>query len=190
VAWTGREMVVWSGSERDDGAAYDPDADRWRSIAAAPVRGRYSPATVWTGRELLVWGGDSEQLFFADDGAAYDPAADRWRALPPAPVSARTAPAAVWSGREMLLWGGIAPPGAGENSPLDRIIERRSLLTPVDDGAAYDPATNRWRVLEPVPLLGRGFPVSAWDGQGMIVWGGLVVVASPASASEGVRYTP
>ena len=190
VAWTEREMVVWSGSERDDGAAYDPSTDRWRRIADAPVRGRYSPATVWTGRELLLWGGDSERAFFADDGAAYDPAADRWRTLPPAPVSARTAPAVAWSGREMLMWGGIGPPGAGDNSPLDRIIERRTLLTPVDDGAAYDPASDRWRTLEPVPLLGRGFPISAWDGQGMIIWGGLVVVSSPASASEGVRYTP
>jgi hypothetical protein len=24
----------------------------------------------------------------------------------------------------------------------------------------------------------------------MIIWGGLVVVSSPASAAEGVRYTP
>jgi hypothetical protein len=190
AVWTGREMVIWGGSEKADGAAYDPAADRWRRIADAPVRGRYSPATVWTGRELLVWGGDSERAFFADDGAAYDPAADRWRMLPRAPVSARTAPAMAWSGREMLMWGGIGPPGAGDNSPLDRIIERRTLLTPVDDGAAYDPATDRWRTLEPVPLLGRGFPISAWDGQGMIIWGGLVVVSSPASASEGVRYTP
>ena len=190
VAWTGREMVVWSGSGFRDGAAYDPAADRWRTIAASPLAGRYYPATAWTGRELLVWGGDSEQSFVADDGAGYDPAADRWRALPRAPVAPRGAAASVWTGREMVLWGGIGQPGAGDNSPLDTIIERRTLLYPVADGAAYDPATDRWRVLEPVPLLGRGFPIAAWDGQGMILWGGLVVVSSPASASEGVRYTP
>ena len=190
TAWTGREMVVWSGSGLDDGAAYDPAADRWRTIAPAPLQGRFAPATVWTGRELLVWGGDSEQTFVADDGAAYDPAADRWRALPLAPVGARAAAASVWTGREMVVWGGIGQPGAGDNSPLDTIIERRTLLTPVADGAAYDPASNRWRTLEPVPLLGRGFPIAAWDGQGMILWGGLVVVSTPASASEGVRYTP
>jgi N-acetylneuraminic acid mutarotase len=190
TAWTGRELVVWSGSGLGDGAAYDPATDQWRMIARSPIPGRFAPATVWTGRELLVWGGDSEQTFVAEDGAAYDPAADRWRALPPAPVGARAAPAAVWSGREMLVWGGIGQPGAGDNSPLDTIVERRTLLSPVDDGAAYDPATNRWRTLEAVPLLGRGFPVAAWDGQGMIIWGGLVVVSSPASAAEGVRYTP
>ncbi len=190
AAWTGSEMVVWSGSGLGDGAAYDPAADQWRMIARSPIPGRFAPATVWTGRELLVWGGDSEQTFVAEDGAAYDPAADRWRTLPPAPVAARAAPASVWSGREMLVWGGIGQPGAGDNSPLDTIVERRTLLSPIADGAAYDPATNRWRVLEPVPLLGRGFPIATWDGQGMILWGGLVVVSSPASASEGVRYTP
>jgi len=189
-AWTGREMILWSGSGLSDGAAYDPATDRWRTIAPSPLRGRFAPASVWTGRELVVWGGDSDQTFVADDGAAYDPAADRWRSLPRSPVAARAAPAAVWTGREMLVWGGIGQPGAGDNSPLDTIVERRTLLSPVGDGAAYDPATDRWRLLEPVPLLGRGFPIAAWDGQGMIIWGGLVVVSSPASASEGVRYTP
>ncbi|MGI8983933.1 MAG: Kelch repeat-containing protein [Acidimicrobiales bacterium] len=190
VSWTGRELIVWSGSRFRDGAAYDPAGDRWRTIAASPLAGRFAAASVWTGRELLVWGGDSEQTFVTDDGAAYDPATDQWRPLPPAPVGARAAAAVVWSGREMIVWGGVGQPGAGENSPLDTIVERRTLLSPVNDGAAYDPAVNRWRTLEPVPLLGRGFPVAAWDGQGMLVWGGLVVVSSPASAAEGVRYTP
>ena len=189
-AWTGREMVVWSGSRLGDGAAYDPATDRWRTIAAAPLRGRYAPASVWTGRELLVWGGDSDQSFVADDGAAYDPATDRWRTIPRAPVAPRAAAAAVWTGQEMVIWGGIGQPGAGVNSPLDTIIERRTLLSPIADGVAYDPVATRWRALEPVPLLGRGFPIAAWDGQGMLLWGGLVVVSSPASAAEGVRYTP
>jgi len=89
----------------------------------------------------------------------------------------------------MLVWGGIGLPDDGSR-PLDRVIERRTLLAPVGDGAAYDPAANRWRPLEPVSLLGRGLPIAAWDGEGMIVWGGLVVVSSPASAADGVRYTP
>jgi len=90
----------------------------------------------------------------------------------------------------MVLWGGIGLPGATDTGPLDQIIRRRTLLTPLDDGAAYDPATDRWRRLEAVPLLGRGFPMAVWDGAGMLMWGGLVVVSSPASSSEGVRYSP
>ena len=196
AVWTGREMLAWGGVDPDanvefrDGAAYDPVADRWRTITAAPVEGRADAAHVWTGRELVVWGGTSigSTSLFAD-GAAYDPATNRWRRLPNAPLGARMDPGAVWSGREMLLWGGIGLPSGGGGA-LDRIIEPRTFLVPIADGAAYDPATDRWRPLEPVPLLGRGNPIAVWDGRGMLLWGGLVVVSSPASSAEGVRYTP
>jgi N-acetylneuraminic acid mutarotase len=196
AVWTGREMVIWGGADpalgvdHADGAAYDPATNGWRTIAPSPLTGRNDPAAVWTGRELVVWSGatlDNRTLFA--DGAAYDPATDRWRTLPPAPLSARTATGAVWSGRELLVWGGIGLPEA-DGGPLDRVLERRTALAPLETGAAYDPATDRWRPLEPVPLLGRAYPITAWDGEGMIVWGGLVVVSSPASASDGVRYRP
>jgi hypothetical protein len=197
ATWTGREMVVWGGVDPEadvelrDGAAYDPAADRWRTIAAAPIEGRADAASVWTGRELVVWGGTtlgSSSLYA--DGAAYDPAADRWRRLANAPLSARMDPGAVWSGRELLLWGGIGLPSGAGGGPLDRVLEPRTFFVPIADGAAYDPATDRWRRIEPVPLVGRGMPIAAWDGRGMLLWGGLVVVSSPASSAEGVRYTP
>lgn len=194
--WTGRELVVWGGvdpaarAEFRDGAAYDPAANRWRPIAPAPVAGRSEPAAVWTGRELVVWGGSTFAGVFLADGAAYDPASDRWRQLSRSPLTPRDSPAAVWSGRELVVWGGIGLPGAGDSGPLDQVIERRTILAPVADGAAYDPATDRWRPLEPVPLLGRGKAIAAWDGGGMLMWGGLVVVSTGASSSEGVRYTP
>ncbi|MGI8808681.1 MAG: Kelch repeat-containing protein [Acidimicrobiales bacterium] len=197
AAWTGREMVVWGGIdppaavEFRDGAAYDPATDRWRPIAESPLSGRNDAAAAWTGRELLVWGGNTVRGdTFLADGASYDPATDRWRLMANAPLVARSAPAAVWSGRELLIWGGISLPGVTDSGPLDRILERRTLLAPIDDGAAYDPATDRWRTLEPVPLLGRASPIAVWDGKNMLMWGGLVVVSSPASSSEGVRYTP
>ncbi|MGH9036484.1 MAG: hypothetical protein ACRD0O_12040, partial [Acidimicrobiia bacterium] len=61
TVWTGTELVVWGGDPNDEGegAAYDPRAERWRAIAAAPFRARPWPApvAVWTGFEMLVWGG-------------------------------------------------------------------------------------------------------------------------------------
>lgn len=196
TAWTGRELVVWGGvnlggvKELTDGAAYDPGTDRWRRIATGPLAGRYAAATAWTGRELVVWGGNTLGSLVLADGAAYDPTADRWRPLPVAPVAERSAAGATWSGREMIVWGGVGRPGAAANDPLTRVLEPRTTLTLLEDGAAYDPATDRWRTLEPVPLLGRGFPVTVWADQQMILWGGLVAVAAPASASDGVRYRP
>ena len=57
------------------GAAYDPGADRWEAIPAAPLSSRARAVAVWTGRELVVWGGEADYNHRAqfDDGAAYTP---------------------------------------------------------------------------------------------------------------------
>ncbi|MGH9223681.1 MAG: hypothetical protein ACRD2W_07810, partial [Acidimicrobiales bacterium] len=189
---------VWGGSAADqelaDGAAYDPAADTWRRLAASPLGSRTGPASAWTGTELVIWGGSGGNEVF-DDGAAYNPATDRWRLLPPAPVPPRADVLSVWSGRELLFWGGLGVAGdstADGGLAVGPIGRRLSpdLIVPRGDGAAYYPATNSWRRLEQVALLGRGHPVGAWDGTGMIVWGGVVLVESPASAADGARYTP
>ncbi|MDQ2826516.1 MAG: hypothetical protein M3Y04_06120, partial [Actinomycetota bacterium] len=120
VAWTGREMLVWGGSDRDglkaDGAAYDPTRRSWRRLAGTSLAPRTGAASVWTGREMIVWGGSD-----LADGAAYDPATDRWRPMAPAPLGGRAAVAVVWTGREMIVWGGVNPATAQESA----------------DGAAY-----------------------------------------------------
>lgn len=189
AAWTGREMVVWSGRDPDghepydDGAAYDPATDRWRPIAEAPVVGRQYPGFVWTGRVLVVWGGDVQDMGIFNDGASYDPGADRWTVLPPSPLTPRVAPLTVFDDHEVIVWGGIGEPG-----DEDRPTEGEALT--LGDGAAFDPAAGTWRPLEPVTLLGRGFPVGAWDGEHMIAWGGLVAVGQAASAADGALYTP
>ena len=198
AVWTGSELIVWGGSAGDqefaDGAAYDPQRDSWRRLAASPLTRRTGPAAAWTGLELVVWGGSGGGDVFAD-GAAYNPSTDRWRTLPPAPVPARAGVLSVWSGRELLFWGGLGLAGdSGTDGglavgPVGRRLAP-DLIVPRGDGAAYDPAANTWRRLEQVALLGRGNPVGAWDGKGLIVWGGVVLVESPASAADGARYTP
>lgn len=165
AVWTGDRMVVWGGNVapgrpadgwRADGAAYDPATDRWSEIAPAPISATSSATAVWTGERMLVWTGR--------DGAAYDPAAGRWTRLPDSPLPVQRRPTAVWSGDELLVWGGVRRPGA-----------RR--CPPAADGAAYDPAADRWRCLPPSPLGAReGHAAVALDG-GMIVWGGCCSAA-------------
>ena len=114
-AWTGTELLVWSGipSTSDacgtdegggplcgepavfDGAAYNPATDTWRTIAEGPVPAGGAPTQVipegvWTGSELVVWGGWASPI-----AAAYDPVTDRWRDLPPGPLADRQGQA--WS---------------------------------------------------------------------------------------------
>jgi hypothetical protein len=113
-------------------------AGHWERLPTAPIGN--GDSAVWTGRELIVWGGSTDASGDAirADGAAYDPRLRRWRRLPPAPLSPRSGEAAVWTGTEMVIWGGNTS-SSGNGSPAA-------------DGAAYNPNTNRWRLLERAPL--------------------------------------
>ena len=58
--------------------------------------------------------------------------------MSPSPLAARRT-AGVWTGKELVIWGG-------------RNIVDTKYFT---DGAAYDPATDKWRMLPPVNLSAR-----------------------------------
>jgi len=200
-AWTGREVLVWSGAASSltangealpDGALYDPSRDTWRRMAASPLAGRVAPSSVWTGEELVVWGGNpGAPAVFAvfADGAAYNPTTDTWRRIAPSPVAGRAGAVTVWNGTEVVLWGGLGL--ADPAVPLPGLEPRlEGGIVPLGDGAAFNPAANAWRRLERSSLLARAYALGAWDGEGLIVWGGLVAVDSPASAADGARYVP
>ncbi len=66
TVWTGKELIVWGGwadehGDRrfDDGAAYNPSTDTWRTIASAPLSPRHEHAA-------------------ADQAAAYEAAGVTW----------------------------------------------------------------------------------------------------------------
>jgi hypothetical protein len=114
--WTGT-VVLFPASAQ----AYDPAADRWSVIAAAPGRAAPAPGepAVWTGRQLLAWGvpgvDDDPSADDAADtgdgpvpavGASYDPVSDRWETIPTGPLASRVFHTAVWTGDAMLIWGG------------------------------------------------------------------------------------
>ena len=140
TAWTGRELIMFSGSSGDGlaapaGAAYDPVSDRWRLLAPASIAARLDHAAVWTGREVLVWGGRDGRRSFGE-GAAYDPRADRW-----GPMAGRSGSsvAAAWTGTRMLVWDGSSTGGR-------------------TGGALYDPVRDRWTPITRGPALGATAP--------------------------------
>jgi hypothetical protein len=164
TAWTGSQLIVWGGyvfdgsgnkPALDDGFLFDAASRSWRSLPPSPLSGRSLTASAWTGREFLVWGGTDLNTYPYEgyvDGAAFDPATGRWRSLPPAPIDGR-APMSVWTGDELIVWG-----TAVRVTPRPR------------DGAAYDPATNTWRRIADAPIeLTDGTAV--WTGEEMIVFG-------------------
>jgi hypothetical protein len=158
-AWTGHELLVWGGWEPgsssvffDDGAAYDPVSDSWRSLPPAPISAR-APLSVWTGSEWILWGTGVRRNTRPLDGAAYDPATNSWRNIAPGPIELTDATAA-WSGKEMIVFGAALHGGNHRE-------------TPTAIAAAYDPSTDTWRELPPSPL-DTNSNTAAWNGSELI----------------------
>jgi N-acetylneuraminic acid mutarotase len=186
VVWTGRELIGWGGGccgdAFSDGAAYDPATNRWRTLPRSPLAGSARPIGAWTGKELIVLVGNLDP-----DGkpwparlaraAAYDPANNTWRRIAPLPEP-RGGASAVWDGRELLVVGGAGDPRGGKPAPFARA------------GFAYDPVSNRWRRLAPMPS-GRVGASVVWAGTRLLVWGGQTAPdARPESPPRGLAYDP
>jgi len=159
VVWTGREFVVWGGSDHGAGLAtggrYDPRSDSWTTVSAlnAPP-GRGGHAAVWTGDRMLVWSGG-----FLPSGGRYDPSGDSWTPIAETQgPAARSGHSAIWTGNVMIVWG-----GTGATRYLG-------------SGGRYDPLLDAW---SPTSLVsapaGRSGHSAVWTGDRMIVWGGLVM---------------
>jgi hypothetical protein len=147
--WTGSEVVIWGGADGqavneevlNDGAAYDPTTDTWRSIAPAPISTSILDS-VWTGTEMLVFGDGAS--------AAYDPVNDAWRTIPDPPVDLSQADA-VWTGREAVLLGAYL-------ASSDNASRTQTAV-----GAAFDPSSMSWRSL-PASDLDPQATTAVWDG--------------------------
>jgi N-acetylneuraminic acid mutarotase len=192
VVWTGRELIGWGGGccgeAWSNGAAFDPARNRWRTLAPSPLHGAQHPVGVWTGHELVVFVGGVNPA----DGkpwparlaraAAYDPATDTWRRIAPPPATREDA-TVVWDGHDVLLVGGYARTSP---SPLPWRLARTVF--------AYDPRTNRWRSLAPLPSARRDF-AAVWTGTELLVWAGTTnpgggAASRPESPPRGDAYDP
>jgi N-acetylneuraminic acid mutarotase len=149
----------------------------WSELPLGPLEARSGHYSVWTGREMLIWAGldlsrDPTASPYGTsqftDGAAYNPATRRWRRIAEPPFKLFYTnldapgvldPPAVWTGTEMLVFG-----------------SRPDNTSPqaVGGGAlAYNPASNRWRILA-TPPAGMNLYASAavWTGQRVVIFGG------------------
>jgi hypothetical protein len=158
-------------------SAFDGLPAEWTELPPPPEV-RTGAATAWTGTELIVWGGHAgfDERSVAADGFAFDAMSRSWDSLSPSPLEARTLVASAWTGSELLVWGGWRGTYG--------YAFAQGLL---DDGAAYDPVSDRWRLLAPAPIEGRA-PLSVWTGREMLVWGtALRVEGRPR---DGAAYDP
>jgi N-acetylneuraminic acid mutarotase len=150
AVWTGGRLIVPSAFATQ---IFDSADGSWRRLA----RG-HSGLIVWTGRELIAWGGGCCGDAFSD-GAAFDPATSTWRKLPASPLAGSAAPVGAWTGHELVIVVGNDDP---DGNPWPARLAR---------AAAYDPATNRWHRIPPLPAPRNG-AVAVWDGHEVLVLGG------------------
>lgn len=161
AVWTGREMIVWGGSNPSTAASYtggryDPATDTWRATRADGTQPFYRSqhTAVWTGREMIVWGGYGPVGDgYLNTGGRYDPLTDLWTPTSLAPAGRRHH-TAIWTGREMILWGGYDAAG---------------LLR---SGLRYDPALDSWSAtrMDSSTPQAMADHKTVWTGHDMIVW--------------------
>ena len=95
-----------------------------------------------------------------------------WRRIVPPPIPPAGGMAAAWTGRQLVVWGGQAADGH----------------QPAGDGAAYDPAADRWDVLPPAPIAARFGASAVWTGREVLFWGGQD--GTGTTFADGAAYDP
>jgi hypothetical protein len=169
VVATDAEVLVFGGAPQSswltsgvvtasspNGAMYNVDTGRWRSITPDPVGWRSNYSWSWDARYLYVFGGSAP----SGDGfglATYDSQTDTWTDAGRGPLSARQGATMVWTGTEVLIGGGYE---------LGLSLDR-----PMSGGAAYNPQTERWRSIAPSDAL-NGSADSYWLGDQWLVRSG------------------
>ena len=185
VVWTGTEMIVWGGVDRNfdlylnNGARYNPSTDTWTATSTGPnaPSTRGSHTAVWSGTEMIVWGGYDHGVFAdVNSGGRYSPSSDTWTATgtagAPTPRERHTA---IWTGTQMIVWGGASGP-----------------FTVTNDGGRYTPSTDAWTATNTgtnVPSARYGH-TAIWTGSLMVVWGGQGNADGTQPLNTGGRYTP
>ena len=111
AVWTGKEMLVWGGSNGfgeylGDGHAYNPKTNSWRTLSAlkSPTP-RELHSAIWTESSMVVLGGIGENGKAKSTGAIYNPELDKWSPFR-VRKGHRSMHSAVWNGEKILVFGG------------------------------------------------------------------------------------
>lgn len=166
-------LLIWGASscrvQNGTGMRYRPSTHTWSWMRKSPLRTRQGFRMIWTGTRMVVWGGydcaTGSQEF--KDGASYDPVSNTWELLP-------SASSGVHPRRNhVLTWGAPSYPqlflfGGEYTAPTSTSALR--------DGAAYNPATGRWTLIQPPPdsvyFPPRLNATQFWAGDRLWIWGG------------------
>jgi N-acetylneuraminic acid mutarotase len=182
VAYDGKIFVIGgflAGKETTNKVLiYDPIEDEWSEIEPLPSPRAGLTAEIINGTIYAI-GGLDEDHHPVNTNEAYDIATDTWSAKAPLPGPPKHHTASAEVDGKIYILGGRT---AGNGKPSDI----NDSLTNFDDNLQYDPATNSWKALEPMPIRRSGFTASPLDGQ-IFVFGGQGL-EGPIDNAE--RYDP
>lgn len=156
VALNGRLHVIGgaddvsTGSRQNVGThdVYDPATGQWSEAAPLPTPREHMPAIVYDEKIHVIGGRFLEMTNNTGTHEVYDPETDSWEeaALLPTP---RSGTAGALLDNEILVMGGEMDP--------------RSETGTFKENEAYDPATDSWRALAPLPTPRHGFGAAVFD---------------------------
>jgi N-acetylneuraminic acid mutarotase len=172
---------------------YDPATEEWTKKQPMPRPSHHSAVAEMNGK-IYVFGGfelpDSGDPAWVpvDHAWEYEPAAGSWRALAPLPTKRGAAGAVSANGRLYVIGGAARLPG--DHGPgLHPSRPHRSVGT-VEE---YDPATDCWRQLSPMPTPRNHAAVGAVNGKIYVIGGRLgaaFITAMPGTTDIVQEYDP
>lgn len=185
AVWTGTEVFVfggYAGGGVTPSHAYNPATDTWRQTARPPGEWVEDHDMTWTGEVVLVGSGHFGPSH-SDTLMIYDPAGDEWSSSSPMPILPAERQTQVWTDSELIVWGGLATYGERPDENGDFVF---------GEGAAYDPATDTWRMIAPSPLTDRCDHSATWTGDEIVFFGGMEICGHPGIVADGhaAAYDP
>jgi len=175
--WNGEELLVWggfygTGQRVRDGAAYDPRADEWRSIAPMPGVGGAGDL-FFAQPDLAAWAGDRaftivsrpDVGIWAWDLLAYEPASNTWEILdenrydqlPTDVLSPTSGSSPIDSPRSMVGWRDLVVV-YGWHSAVQEV-----------GWATFDPATDTWSEFHPIESDVDTYSVAGPPGSSTVI---------------------
>ncbi len=139
----------------------------WRKAAPFPYPDEELYGTAVNGKMYVIGGWDDGKA--AGINYEYDPATDKWTQKKGMPRAAHHAAIAAANGKLYVI-GGFVPPN-------DTQIPTGGAWEPINETWEYDPATDSWKSLAPLPTK-RGAAVAVEVGGKIYVIGGATTVAN------------
>jgi N-acetylneuraminic acid mutarotase len=148
-----------------DHTVYDPETNEWTPLAPLPSPRNHLAAAAIDGLLYVVGGREGGAFASSKELNRYDPATNEWETLAPMPTERSGLGATVLNGRLVVMGG-----EANDDDP--------NLVYPQVE--AYDPATNRWISLDPMPVPRHGIWIVT-AGNRIHVPGGATVAGFEAT---------